>query len=136
MTQILSILGQVMLLVGAAIFLLAAIGLFRFRDPYARISAVATAGGLGLVMITLGALFQNPNVTDLVKVIIAVILQLLTSAVGATVIARAAVNTRHEFSRDTDIEVLDMRPADDPMTEDPKRSHGSQSRNEEPRSEE
>lgn len=104
---ILETVGQVLAVLGAAIFVAAAIGLRRFRDPYSRISAVATAAGLGVVFVTVGAVLTAPTVGDVVKVVIAVTLQLLTSAVAAIVIARAAINSRHPFSADTDTTEID-----------------------------
>lgn len=108
---VLEIIGQVLAVVGAFVLVVAAIGLRRFRDPYAGISAVATASGLGVTFITVGAVMQLPTVDNIVKVVLAVVLQLITSAVAAIVIARAAVNSGHAFSSGTDAAALD--PADD-----------------------
>lgn len=98
---VLEIVGQVLTVIGAAIFVAAAIGLRRFGDPYARMSAVATAGGLGMAFVTVGALLTMPSVADGIKVALAVALQLATSAVGAMVIARAAIGSRHRFQPGT-----------------------------------
>lgn len=105
--SVLAIVGQVLVLLGAAIFVAAAIGLRRFRDPYSRISAVATAAGLGVAFVTVGVVLMDPQISNVIKVIVAVALQLATSAVGAMVIARAAVLSGHEFSPDTDTAVID-----------------------------
>lgn len=102
-----ALIGEILAVVGAAIFVAAAIGLRRFRDPYSRISAVATAAGLGVAFVTVGAVLIDPQINNIVKVILAVALQLLTSAVAAIVIARAAVNSGHRFSPDTDTSALD-----------------------------
>lgn len=105
--SVIELVGQILALIGALIFVVAAIGLRRFRDPYARISAVATAAGIGVAFITVGAVLQVPTIDDVVKVVLAVLLQLLTSAVAAIVIARAAVNTGHRFVPGTDTTDLD-----------------------------
>ncbi|QOC92190.1 cation:proton antiporter [Micromonospora craniellae] len=97
----LEIVGQVLALLGAAIFVAAAIGLHRLPDPYTRTSAVATAAGLGVTFIVAGAALIAPHLPNTVKAIIAIVLQLATSAVGGMVIARAAVLSRHRFSTDT-----------------------------------
>ncbi len=106
MSAVWSVLGQVLVLAGAAIFLLAAVGLRRFADAYGRTSAVATAAALGVAFVTVGAAMLDPRPADVVKVVLAVVLQLLTSAVGAIAIARAAVNSGHAFSADTDVAEL------------------------------
>lgn len=101
------LIGEILAIIGAVIFVAAAIGLRRFRDPYSRISAVATAAGLGVAFVTVGVVLTDPQITNIVKVVLAVALQLLTSAVAAIVIARAAVNSGHKFSPDTDTNALD-----------------------------
>lgn len=102
-----TLIGEILAVIGAVIFVAAAIGLRRFRDPYSRISAVATAAGLGVAFVTVGVVLTDPQITNVAKVVLAVALQLLTSAVAAIVIARAAVNSGHRFSPDTDISALD-----------------------------
>lgn len=108
---VLSIIGQILVLLGAAIFLTAALGLRRFPDPFCRISAVATAAGLGVAFVTIGAVLIDPGPADVVKVILAVALQLTTSAVGAIAIARSAVLSGHRFSPGTD--AGELAPDDD-----------------------
>ncbi|MDO5494476.1 MAG: monovalent cation/H(+) antiporter subunit G [bacterium] len=105
--MILETIGQWMAVLGALIFVFAGVGLHRFRDPYSRISAVATAAGLGVALVTIGAVFQVPDLGNLAKAGLAVVLQLMTSAVAAIVIARAAVSSRHRFTADTDVGVLE-----------------------------
>ena len=82
--------GNVTIVVGALVFATAALGVVRFPDSYTRISAVGTAGGIGIVLIVGGAFLLQPSAQDLVKVIIIVALQLATSAVGSIAIARSA----------------------------------------------
>ncbi len=101
-----AIVGQALVVTGAVIFLAAAVGLRRFADPYGRISAVATAAALGVTFVTVGAALINPRPVGVITVVLAVVLQLLTSAVGAIAIARAAVNSKHAFSADTDVAEL------------------------------
>lgn len=106
----LSALGQALMIVGAIIFVIAAAGLWRLRDVYSRGSSVATAAGLGVVFVTVGALLTAPDISSIVKVALAVVLQLLTSALGAITIARAAVLTGHPFADGTDTTALDDTP--------------------------
>ena len=82
-------LGSVSVLVGALVFLSAAIGLLRFPDLYVRSSATGTAAGLGVVFVFVGAFLLHPSWSDTPKVILAVILQFASSAVGAMAIARS-----------------------------------------------
>lgn len=86
--------GNVSIVLGALIFATAALGIIRFPDAYTRISAVGTAGGLGIVFVVVGAIVLQPSITDTAKVALIVILQFSTSAVGSIAIARSAYLTR------------------------------------------
>jgi multicomponent Na+:H+ antiporter subunit G len=88
-----SLLGQILAVVGGLIFLTAAVNLVRLPDAYTRVSALTTAAGFGLGFVTVGALLVAPTVTDTVKVVLAVLLQLATSAVAGMYIARSAYLT-------------------------------------------
>lgn len=110
---VLEMIGQIFTLLGAAIFVAAAIGLHRLPDPYTRTSAVATAAGLGIAFIVAGVVLLDPHVSNVVKAVIAIVLQLLTSAVGGMAIARAAVISGHRFTRNTDAGELESRPDHD-----------------------
>lgn len=106
----LAMLGHGLSVIGGVIFVLAAIGLWRFRDPYTRISAVATAAGLGVSFVVVGTLLVEPSVVSGLKVALAVALQLLTSAVAGMVVARSAVLSGQSFV-DTDSAALEFPEA-------------------------
>lgn len=88
-----SLLGQILAVTGGLIFLTAAVNLVRLPDFYTRLSALTTAAGLGLVFVLVGALLITPTLADSVKVLLAALLQLATSAVGGMYIARSAYLT-------------------------------------------
>lgn len=94
----LTIIGNIVIVLGALIFATAALGIVRFPDAYTRISAVGTAGGLGTVFVIVGALLLQPSLTDTVKVVLIIILQLATSSIGSIAIARSAYLTRTKLS--------------------------------------
>lgn len=85
----LSILGQVLMVAGAGLFATAALGLVRLPDLYTRSSAVATAAGAGISLLITGVFLLTPGWGNLIKLAAAVLLQLITSAVGSMAIARA-----------------------------------------------
>ena len=89
-----SILGQILIVAGGLVFLTAALGVVRFPDVYTRISAVGTAAGLGIVLVVAGALLLQPGLSNTIKVVVIVILQLGTSAIGSMAVARSAYLTR------------------------------------------
>lgn len=85
--------GNILFILGALVFATAALGVFRFPDAYTRISAIGTAGGVGIVLVVTGAFFHDPGVGNLIMLLIIIVLQLCSSAVGSIAIARSAYIT-------------------------------------------
>lgn len=85
--------GSGFLILGAAIIASAAIGLLNLPDVYTRTSAVGTAAGLGVALMIVGVVVIDFSVLTLIKGIIAIIAQLITSAIGSFVLARASYMT-------------------------------------------
>lgn len=120
------IVGQALILLGAAIFVVAAIGLVRLPDLFTRTSAIGTAAGVGISVLVFGVALQDPSWVTLAKATLAIGLQLLTSVVGAIAISRAAVLSGHCFAEGTDtsdpqrLGVLDPATSDEtPLPGDP-----------------
>ena len=84
-----SVVGQAFIVLGSLIFLSATVGITRLPDLSTRSSAIATAAGLGVSFVLTGAFFFLPGVENAVKLIVAVVLQLVTSAVGSMALARS-----------------------------------------------
>lgn len=85
--------GSALLILGAAIIASAAIGLLKLPDVYTRTSAVGTAAGLGVALMIAGVVVFDFSALNLIKGIFAIIAQLVTSAVGSFVLARASYIT-------------------------------------------
>ncbi len=113
MSAALNVIGNVTAVVGALVVATAALGVVRFPDAYTRISAVGTAGGLGVILVVTGALLVQPSIPDLVKVAVIIVLQLATSAIGTIAIARSAYLTRAPLRRARFDELTD------PLDQDP-----------------
>lgn len=80
--------GGLLLASGIALFVVAAVGLIRFPDPYTRLTAVTKSGTLGLVLVLLGVLVMDPGVAAAIKLILAIMLQLLTAPMGGLSLSR------------------------------------------------
>ncbi|MCG7421373.1 monovalent cation/H(+) antiporter subunit G [Micrococcus porci] len=93
MDLVMTVAGSVLAVAGAVVFLGAAVGLIRFPDPYTRISATGTAGGVGMILIVTGGLLLMPSVANLVKVVLIVVLQLGTAAIATMALGRSAYLT-------------------------------------------
>lgn len=91
--MITTISGSLLLILGALIILSAAVGLIKLPDVYTRTSAVGTAAGLGVAVMIIGVVVIDFSVLNLIKGVIAVIAQLITSAIGSFMLARASYMT-------------------------------------------
>lgn len=106
MDAVWNVAGQALIVLGALLFSTAGIGLFRLKDVYARSSAIATAAGLGISLVLIGAFVLDPSWPNAVKLVIAIVLQLLTSSAGSMAIARAAYLTGSPLRPETDPDEL------------------------------
>lgn len=84
------VVAMALIWVGAALILLAGIGVLRFPDVLTRANAATKATGLGLAIILAGVAVEVGTTRAFVILSIAVIIQLLTSPVSGHVIGRAA----------------------------------------------
>ncbi|WP_018297945.1 cation:proton antiporter [Corynebacterium lubricantis] len=89
--QVMNIIGDILIVVGALNFAICALGLVAFYDVYARISAVGTASGFGVSFVVLGIWFKDPSLWSFFIALFAVVVLLGTSAMGSLLIARSAV---------------------------------------------
>lgn len=87
--------GEAIVLVGAVLTLLSAIGVVRFRDALSRMHALTKASTVGFWLIAIGACLNMSNANDITSVLLAAGLQLLTLPVAATLIARSTYWARH-----------------------------------------
>jgi len=88
--MVVTVVGSALLILGAAIMASAAIGLLKLPDVYTRTSAIGTAAGLGVSLMIVGVVVLDFSTLNLIKGIFAIIAQLLTSAIGSFVLARAS----------------------------------------------
>jgi multicomponent Na+:H+ antiporter subunit G len=86
-------LSEVLLLVGATLVLLAAIGMVRMPDLFTRMQAATKASTLGLGCLLAGVAIQLADFPSLVRAISIGAFVMLTSPVSTHVIARAAYLT-------------------------------------------
>jgi len=88
-----TVVGSVFLVLGALVIASAALGLLKLPDVYTRTSAVGTAAGLGVAFMIVGVIVLDFSALTLLKGILAIVAQLVTSAVGSYVLARASYMT-------------------------------------------
>lgn len=80
----------ILLIVGAAFNLIAAIGLVRFPDVYTRMHAASKAGTLGSGLLLVAIALHAGDVSIATRALAAVTFFLLTAPIAAHLLARAA----------------------------------------------
>lgn len=83
-----TVIGDLLLLLGAAFLFLGALGLLRMPDLYTRIQAGTKAVTLGSLAMLIGLAVQHPGWWP--KLLLIALFVLLTSPLGSSTIARAA----------------------------------------------
>ena len=97
MNPVVEVIVSVLLLSGAALTLLGAIGLHRFPDVFARMHAATKPATLGLALVLTGVLAAGDLPTGArAKLVIAIVFQFLTAPVGSHMIGRAAYRAGSE----------------------------------------
>jgi multicomponent Na+:H+ antiporter subunit G len=84
------VIGELVALFGAALVLLSAVGVNRFRDTLSRLHALAKASTLGIMLVLAGAAVNLHHLNDRTSVVLAAVLHLLTSPAGSNMVSRAA----------------------------------------------
>ena len=95
-------------IVGSAFAFLAALGVLRMPDVFTRMQASTKASTLGLGCLLAGLALQRPEVSVLIRAGSIAAVMMLTTAVAAHVIARAAALTDAPLWKGT---LIDERPA-------------------------
>lgn len=80
----------VLLLAGAFLILVAALGLFRLPDLYTRMHAASKAGTAGSGLLLLAVALQTEDVASWIKCLMAITFFVLTAPVAAHLLAKAA----------------------------------------------
>jgi multicomponent Na+:H+ antiporter subunit G len=83
-------LAEGLVIIGATLALLAAIGVLRMPDVFTRMQASTKASTLGLGCLLAALAIRNPEFSFVIRAASIAAFMLLTTAVGAHVIARAA----------------------------------------------
>jgi multicomponent Na+:H+ antiporter subunit G len=81
--------GEIALLAGALLILLAAIGVLRFPDALTRMHALSKASTLGVSIALLGAAVSRTDINDVTSLLFATVLQAATNPVASTLLMQA-----------------------------------------------
>ena len=95
-----NLIGDIFLLIGAAVIAIGSLGLIRMPDVYNRLQAGTKAATLGTVAVLIGIGFHHPDWWA--KLLVVAGFVLFTNPVGSSTIARAALKTGIEPLRGSD----------------------------------
>lgn len=98
-----------LILVGALLALIAAAGLQRFGDVFARMHAATKPATLGLALVLLGAAVAVPTPGPVAKLLLVIIFQFLTAPIGAHLVGRATFRAGTELHPSTNFDDLSSR---------------------------
>jgi len=105
--------AEILLVAGSALAMIGGIGVVRFDDLFSRMHAAAKAPTLGLILVAIGAAIEIGTVLAATTLVLVVILQLLTSPVGAHALSRAS---RRQMT--IDLDDVDQLTADEQSASD------------------
>ncbi len=94
---------------GATLTLIAAVGLFRFSDILSRMHAATKPATLGLVLILSGTILALPRPQPVAKLVLVILLQFITAPVGAHLIGRAAFRQGADLASGTVVDAESER---------------------------
>lgn len=88
-----TVIAWMLIVAGAFLALVAAIGLQRFDDVLARMHAATKPATLGLLLIVIGASLVLREPGSILKLVLVILLQMVTAPVGAHLVGRAAIRS-------------------------------------------
>lgn len=91
--------GEALALAGSVLVLIAAVGVVRFDDVFARMHALAKASTLGVLLLLAGAAVSLRHANDVTSVALAALAQVLTSPPASNMLSRAAYVARRRSIR-------------------------------------
>jgi len=89
MTAIRDVVSAVLMLSGSLLAVISSIGIHRLGSTRARMHATTKPATLGVLLCGVGAVVQFADVSDIAKVLVVVILQLVGAPIGAHMLGRA-----------------------------------------------
>lgn len=100
------VLAGVLVVVGAAFTLVAAIGLHRFHDVFARVHAAGKSAPLAATLVLIGVGIEIADAAATTRLVLGVLLLSLTFPVGVHMVLRAAYRTGTELRPDVGVDEL------------------------------
>lgn len=86
--------GDVLVVVGAAMVFVAGVGIVRLPDVFVRMQVLSKASTFGVLCVTAGGATRVTDANDFTFLVLAGLLHLVTSPVGSNLLARSTYHAR------------------------------------------
>jgi multicomponent Na+:H+ antiporter subunit G len=113
-TIALDVVAAILMLAGAAIAVIAAVGLHRLPDVYARMHVATKPATLGITLCLSGAVLRADSTSTATKLVLAIVFQLVTTPAAGHLLGRAAHSARAPVSDYTFLDELRPLPPETP----------------------
>jgi multicomponent Na+:H+ antiporter subunit G len=114
-SAIVDVIAAGLMLMGGLVAVIAAVGLHRLPDVYARMHVATKPATLGITLCLTGAALAADTPSTATKLLLAVVFQLITTPVAGHLLGRAAHSARAEVSAYTVVD--ELRPLPTPEAE-------------------
>jgi multicomponent Na+:H+ antiporter subunit G len=111
-TVVLDVVSAILMLAGALIAVIAAIGLHRLPDVYARMHVATKPATLGIALCLSGAALRADTTSTATKLVLAIAFQLVTTPAAGHLLGRAAHAARAPVSKYTFLDELRPLPSE------------------------
>lgn len=119
MSTMLDVVAAVLILAGAGVAVIAAVGLHRLPDVYARMHVATKPATFGITLCLVGSALRSGGASTATKLVLAVVFQLVTTPAAGHLLGRAAHAERAQLSEFTVIDELRPLPATQAETKVP-----------------
>jgi multicomponent Na+:H+ antiporter subunit G len=113
----LDVVAAILMLSGAVIAVIAAIGLHRLPDVYARMHVATKPATLGITLCLSGAALRADSTSTATKLVLAIVFQLVTTPAAGHLLGRAAHAARAPVSEHTFLDELRPIPESEGSSE-------------------
>jgi multicomponent Na+:H+ antiporter subunit G len=108
--MVLDIVSAILMLTGSVVAVIAAVGLHRLPDVYARMHVATKPATFGITLCLSGAALRVDGASTVTKLVLAIVFQLITTPAAGHLLGRAAHAARAPMSEYTVIDELRPLP--------------------------
>lgn len=100
MSQVLEWVGNIIIIIGLVFMFLGVIGIFRFKDYYARVLVSAKVDTVGFITVLIGLMIKQGFNFFSAKVLLAVAFFVITNPIGTHAVTRSAFLSGYRIKKE------------------------------------